>query len=175
MEELDHRARVGRMLCELATAPDRLLELRNRCVGSLIAGFCHVGGWFLPMYGAGWIERRNIAEYERAARLSVLCGLAHLADDLLDMAEAEWEHERYFRLKAASHRLSAVLRVWPAPPTKAAIRQTFDKFAAAQAHAASRDMMAVQIGTEVSGARRGIVRSEYATADRGGLARRAAR
>src|SRR6185312_3214503 len=57
-EELDHRARVGRILRHVGGLPDPLLELRNRCVGTAIAAFCHIGGWFAPMYGAGWIERR---------------------------------------------------------------------------------------------------------------------
>src|SRR4029453_8250711 len=39
-EELDHRARVGRLLGALASRPDPLLELRNRCVGLSIAAFC---------------------------------------------------------------------------------------------------------------------------------------
>ena len=130
-EELDHRARVGRMLAELGAVPDRLLELRNRCIGNAIARFCHVGGWFLPMYGAGWIERRNIAEYERAARLSVLCGKARFAEELLDLAEVEWEHERYFRLKAAGHPFAAVLPVWSPPPEKASIRRSFVQLKAA--------------------------------------------
>src|SRR5688572_33187883 len=73
-EELEHRACVGRMLAALDARPDPLLELRNRCIGTGIAAFCHVGGWFLPMYGAGWIERRNIVAYERAARLGALSG-----------------------------------------------------------------------------------------------------
>lgn len=124
-EELDHRARVGRMLAQLGATPDRLLELRNRCIGHAIARFCHIGGWYLPMYDAGWIERRNIVEYEWAARLSLLAGQARFADELLDLAEVEWEHERYFRLKASSHPLAAVLPVWDAPYEKSAIRQTF--------------------------------------------------
>ena len=41
------------------------------------------------------------------------------------LAEVEWEHERYFRLEAASHHLAALLPVWSAPDDKATIRQTF--------------------------------------------------
>jgi hypothetical protein len=127
-DELDHRARVGRMLAHLNAAPDPLLELRNRAVGAGIAAFCHVGGWFLPMYGAGWIERRNIAEYERAARLDAPRGAAGFAGDLLAMAEAEWDHERYFRLKAAAHWGARLLPVWAAPPPRACIRRDFARF-----------------------------------------------
>ena len=128
-EELDHRACVGRILSQVGGRPDPLLELRNRCVGTSIAFFCRVGGWFAPMYGAGWIEALNIREYERAARLAALSGLAVFADELLDLAEVEWEHERYFRLKAAGHPLARLLKVWPAPPPKAAIRGSYAEFA----------------------------------------------
>ena len=121
-EELDHRAWLGGMLRDLGAPPDRGLELRNACLGCAIAAFCHAGGWFLPMYGAGWIEARNIAEYERAACLARECSLLSYVDTLLEMAEAEWEHARFFRLKAASHPMAAVLRLWPEPAPKAAIR-----------------------------------------------------
>ena len=127
-EELDHRDWVGHALDALDARPDRLLELRSRCLGASIALFCHVGGWFLPMYGAGWLESRNLGDYERAARLSAQCGRADLADGLLRLAEVEWEHERYFRLKAASHPFARILKVWPAPPPKAEIRRRFERF-----------------------------------------------
>jgi hypothetical protein len=127
-EELDHRAQVGRILDLVGGRPDPLLELRNRCVGFGIATFCHVGGWFAPMYGAGWIERRNIRDYERAARLATRHGSAIFGDELLDLAEVEWEHERYFRLKAASHWCARLLHVWPAPPPKTEIRRSYALF-----------------------------------------------
>jgi hypothetical protein len=114
-EELEHRALLAGMLVRLGGRPDPLLELRNRCVGGAIAVFCHIGGWYLPMYGAGWIECRNIAEYERAAGLAVDCGQVSLAEPLLAMAATECEHECFFRERAASHWLSVVLPVWSAP------------------------------------------------------------
>jgi hypothetical protein len=92
------------------------------------------------MYGAGWIEARNLREYERLARTAARCAKPAAADDLLDMAEAEWKHERYFRLKAAGHPLARVLRIWPAPTPKAEIRRTFAELLPARpwvAHQAS--------------------------------------
>ena len=124
-EELDHRRRVGGLLDHLNARPDPLLEVRNACLGGSIAAFCQIGGWFLPMYGAGWIERRNIQEYEHAARLAAACGESGMAEDLLSMAETEWEHERFFRLKAATHWAARVLRLWSPPGPKAAIRGRF--------------------------------------------------
>ena len=122
-EELDHRQRVGRILSELGEHADTFLELRTLGLGAAIAAFCRVGGWYLPMYGAGWIERRNIGDYERATRIAFDLDLPAQARELLDMAEAEWEHERYFREKAASHWLSRVLPVWQGPGPKALIRE----------------------------------------------------
>jgi hypothetical protein len=128
LEELDHRERVGRLLGHLHARPDAGLERRNRWIGTSISAFCRVGGWFLPMYGAGWLERRNIGEYEEAARLSALDGEPGFVDDLLAMAEVEWEHERYFHLHAASHWLSHLLPVWPAPAPRETIRGSFAEF-----------------------------------------------
>src|SRR5271166_5660183 len=67
-EEWDHRARVGGMLRELGAGPRRVRELRAWVTGNLLALLCRVAGWFLPMYGAGRLESRNVGEYERAAR-----------------------------------------------------------------------------------------------------------
>jgi rubrerythrin len=124
-EELDHRERLGRMLHTLAARPSTALELRNRALGAAIGRFCHVGGWFFPMYGAGWLESRNIADYERTAHLALVCDYHQLVDDLLDMAEMEWEHERYFRLKAEAHPFATVFPLWKAPAPKATIRARF--------------------------------------------------
>jgi hypothetical protein len=129
VEELAHRRRLGRMLARLGAQPSRALELRNRAIGLAIGLFCRVGGWYLPMYGAGWIERRNIAEYEILARVALAGGRRSWANDLLAMAEAEWEHELYFRTQAASHPLTRLVGTWPAPPPKNTLRQSFDDFA----------------------------------------------
>ena len=49
-------------------------------------------------------------------------------DELLFQAEVEWEHESYFRLKAASHPIARLLKVWPAPAPKADIRASYAEF-----------------------------------------------
>src|ERR1043166_8959993 len=66
-EEWHHRELVGAMLRDLGAAPSRKREAIFWCIGKAIAGLCHVGGWFIPMYGAGKLERHNIVEYEDAA------------------------------------------------------------------------------------------------------------
>ncbi|MCA1811669.1 MAG: ferritin-like domain-containing protein, partial [Halobacteriales archaeon] len=103
-EELDHRAGVGGMLHSLGARPGRVRDAAMWCVGTAIAASCFVGGWYLPMYGAGRIERQNIKEYELAARLAVAARLPGMARDLLAMAEVEWDHERYFHDQVRGHR-----------------------------------------------------------------------
>jgi hypothetical protein len=130
-EEIDHRARVGGMLDALGERPDPAVERSMERIGRAIAAFCRIGGWFLPMYGAGRLERRNIVEYEDAARAAALCGHAEFVDDLLGMAEVEWDHERFFRLKAASHPAWRWMPRWEAPPPREEIRRSFERFGTA--------------------------------------------
>jgi rubrerythrin len=130
-EELHHRRVVGEMLAALGSKPRRWLELKATIIGRTLSVLCHVSGWFAPMYGAGKLESRNIREYETAARHARDCGHDELIDCLLTMAEVEWEHEHYFRLKVLGHPVSRRIRVWPEPPPKAAIRQAFAKTRAA--------------------------------------------
>jgi hypothetical protein len=121
-EEWHHRRLVGQMLSELGTLPDPRRELRAVVIGRTLQTLCHVSGWLLPMYGAGKLERRNIVEYENAARYAVGCGKFEFVDCLLMMAEVEWEHEKYFRAKVLSHPVGRLLPIWPAPPPKETIR-----------------------------------------------------
>jgi hypothetical protein len=127
-EEIDHRGRVGRMLARLGERPDPAVERTMERIGRAIAAFCRVGGWFLPMYGAGKLERRNIVEYEDAARAAALSGHGEFVDDLLDMAEVEWEHERFFRLKSASHPWWRWFPKRSPPPPREEIRKSFARF-----------------------------------------------
>lgn len=124
-EEWHHRELVGGLLRELGAAPDPLRERRSAVVGRVLGLLCHVSGWFLPMYGAGMLESRNIVEYEDAARYTVACGRPHMLDCLLSMAEVEWEHEAYFRSRVLSHWWSKYVPVWPAPPPRSAIRDRY--------------------------------------------------
>lgn len=127
-QELDHRARVGALLAKLGAAPSPKKERLFFCIGSTISFLCRLGaffpgGWFASMYGAGRLEAGNIVEYEDAAAFAMAEGLPERdVDDLLDMAEIEWDHELYFRLKAETSPLCRALPVWPAPPSRESIR-----------------------------------------------------
>lgn len=124
-EEWRHREHVGRMLAELGAAPSRARERRAALVGRVLGALCHVTGWLAPMYGAGRLESRNIREYEEAARLAHAAGRRAWVEPLLEMAEVEWEHERFFRACVRSHRLARLVPPWPVPPPKATIRARF--------------------------------------------------
>jgi hypothetical protein len=91
----------------------------------VIAGICHVGGWFIPMFGAGKLERGNIVEYEVAADYALACGREELVECLLTMAEVEWEHERYFRSKVEGHWMLRLFKLWEPAPPKETIRAKF--------------------------------------------------
>ncbi len=125
-EELEHRHDVGKMLAELGGAPNPRRETLFRMIGMTISFLCRIGGWFIPMYGAGKLERGNIVEYERAAAYARDAGYAHLVEPLLTMAEKEWDHELYFRTKAASCFWWRLTPGWSAPPPRESIRAAFE-------------------------------------------------
>jgi len=119
-EEWDHRARVGRMLRDLEAVPSRWLELQAAAIGSTLGPLCHVSGWLLPMFGAAWLERCNVAEYAAAAELAAACGHAELGPELSSMSAVELEHERYFRERVGRHRFGGLATRLLGPPSEAA-------------------------------------------------------
>lgn len=124
-EEWHHRELVGEMLESLGAQPSRQREIRALIIGRALGFLCHVMGWLAPMYGAGRLESRNIREYETAARYARDCGREDFIDCLLTMAEVEWEHEYYFRSRVLLHSLGRRLKLWPSPPPKETIRESF--------------------------------------------------
>jgi demethoxyubiquinone hydroxylase (CLK1/Coq7/Cat5 family) len=129
-EEWHHRAAVGEMLRGLGSGPRPAREAFFHAFGRVLGALCHLSGWLLPMYGAGWLEKRNVREYEDAAVYARDAGEPALVEPLLAMAETEWEHERYFRAKVLAHRWRRFLPVWAPPPPKESIRAPFEKPAA---------------------------------------------
>jgi rubrerythrin len=127
-QEIRHRRCLRRFLRDLGAAPSSAREAKMTAIGTSINLFCRVGGWFFPMYGAGMLEAQNIREYEVAARLAHIAGRNTFVEAFLEMAEVEWDHERYFRTQAASHALWRVVPRWPPPPPRDSIRPSFDAF-----------------------------------------------
>jgi hypothetical protein len=127
-DEVRHRHCILRMLKTLGVSPSPTRERKMELVGRSISLFCHVGGWFFPMYGAARLEAQNIKEYELGARLAHSAGLRHFVEPMLEMAEVEWDHELYFRTQAMSRWLWRVMPKWPLPPPRAEIRRSFGAF-----------------------------------------------
>jgi ferritin-like protein len=125
-EEHHHRQLVGDILRSLGAKPLPIREAVFFAIGKVLGALCHVSGWFLPMYGAGRLESRNIVEYERAAVRALGCGREDLIDCLLGMAEVEWEHEYYFRHKVIGHRMLRLFPLWNVPPAKETIRKQYE-------------------------------------------------
>jgi rubrerythrin len=127
-DEVRHRHCVLHQLAALDAAPDPSRERKMGRVGRTISTFCLVGGWFFPMYGAGRLESQNVREYETAARLALVAGLDRFVEPVLEMAEVEWDHERYFRTKASCHALWSPMPKWSPPPPRETIRASFRTF-----------------------------------------------
>ncbi len=130
IDEIRHRRAVRRLLRRLDAAADPKRERKMRRIGLTIGAFCRIGGWYAPMYGAGRLERGNIVEYEVAARLAHLAGHIEMIDELLELAEVEWDHELLFRASATSHRLWWISPKWPDTAPREHIRSAFDEFLA---------------------------------------------
>ena len=55
-------------------------------------------------------------------RARIDAGYPEFVDDLIDMSEVEWEHEKFFREKFETHWLWRVFPSWDAPAPKEHIR-----------------------------------------------------
>ncbi len=126
LDEFRHRRSVGRMLAELGAAPDPRRERKMTRIGKTIACLCRFGGWYMPMYGAARLERDNVVEYEIAAQLAHAANTPEYVDELLELAEVEWDHELWLRERSQSHWMWKVTPGWQPPPPRATIRERFE-------------------------------------------------
>lgn len=124
-EEWLHRREVGALLKDLLAHPRLSLELKYYLIGSVLGWFCHLAGWFVPMYGAGRLESKNYREYAQAAAYAYDCGHLDYTDCLLSMAETEWDHEAYFRGKVESHPWHRFVPAWEKLPARFSIRTSY--------------------------------------------------
>jgi len=126
LEEWEHRACLHAMLTELGEKPRATREFAMCVIGSVIFALCRLGGWlnlmglgwYISMYGAGKLEQGNIKEYLVAASYARAAGYPQFVDDLLKMAEVEWDHEFYFRSKCLESKWSRYISLWMAPPAR---------------------------------------------------------
>jgi len=117
-EEWRHRDLVGGMLAGLGSGPDPRRERRALRIGRFLDFASRVTPYLFPMLGAGFLESRNVKEYDDAAEHAVAAGHPEYVDCLREMADVEREHERFFRGRVESHWLGSVLPLWAAPPPR---------------------------------------------------------
>lgn len=111
-EEWAHRENVGKWLEKLDAKPKPVREKIFWTIGRALGASCYVSGWFFPMYFAGRLESGNVTEYEEAAAFASELGMRECVDDLMEMAETEEEHEKFFRKIVAEHRLLPLMRTF---------------------------------------------------------------
>ncbi|MGE4158554.1 MAG: DCC1-like thiol-disulfide oxidoreductase family protein [Planctomycetota bacterium] len=111
-DEIEHKAIVATMLSRLGAAPNSRRDRVFFCIGRTISSLCRLGGWYIPMYGAGRLEAPNSKEYDDAADCAIQCGCDDLVTSLRHLAEVEREHERTLRTLTASHWLSRYIPLW---------------------------------------------------------------
>jgi len=117
-DEWHHRHQIKEILQQLEAQPNPFYEVKYFLIGRLIGFLCHIIGWYLAMYGAGRLERKNVLEYAYAADYANQCGRPEFVECFLEMSETEWEHEKFFRDKVESHFLRHILPVWEQLPPK---------------------------------------------------------
>src|SRR5688572_10576272 len=88
-DEWDHRAALRSMLARLRARPLWWRELRAWLIGSVLGVLCRVAGRTLPLRAAGWLERRNTGEYDRAASLARAAGRDEMVAPLRHMSTVE--------------------------------------------------------------------------------------
>jgi len=109
-EEWAHRENNLKWLKVLGAEPRRFREKVFWTIGRTLGVLCFVSGWFLPMYFAGRLESANTKEYETAANFAKELGMHECCDELMEMSLKELEHEEFFRLTVADHRLLPLTR-----------------------------------------------------------------
>ncbi len=95
-DEWAHRRHVFAIMEQYHVPVSRSLEWRYYVVGKVIAGSCHVIGWFMPYFFAGKLESGNVCEYFVMMRYFHELGIRDHDAILHEMGMKEKDHEVYF-------------------------------------------------------------------------------
>jgi hypothetical protein len=104
-DEWAHRAHVLAIMQQYAVPVSRSFEVRYYFIGKLIAGSCHVIGWFMPYFFAGKLESGNVCEYFVMMQYFHSLGIREHDAILYEMGMKEKEHEVYFLRQIENSRL----------------------------------------------------------------------
>lgn len=111
-EEWHHRAVLGALLADLGGRPSWWREPLMAALGALIGLSCFVSGWLIPVWGAGLIERSNIAAYRRLVALADEAERPDLAATLAWLGQVEVDHAVYFLGLVRGHPVGRRLPAW---------------------------------------------------------------
>lgn len=102
IDELKHQVCISIMLMELGAKPNKVRDFVFSTIGKTLSVLCRVTGWFLPMWGALFIEKIGIINYEELAKEAEKENKPTYAVILREMGEVEKQHANYFigRLKS---------------------------------------------------------------------------
>ena len=104
-DEWEHRASVLELMREYNVPVSHWLEWKFAVIGRVISASCHVIGWFMPFYFAGWLESGNVCEYFRMLQYFGELGISKHDSLLFEMGMKEKEHEVFFRDGLKGHKL----------------------------------------------------------------------
>ena len=104
-DEWAHRRHVLKIMRQYDVPISRSFELRYHLIGKLIAGSCHVIGWFMPYFFAGRLESGNVCEYFVMMHRFHSLGIREHDAILYEMGLKEKEHELYFLEQIKTSRL----------------------------------------------------------------------
>lgn len=109
-EEWQHRAELAALLTQLGGHTSWWREPLMATIGWCIGVSCHVGGWLMPMLGAGIIEWSNIRGYAHGVAAARSAGLPEVAAQLAHLGRVEEAHAAFFFTAVRRHWLG---RWWP--------------------------------------------------------------
>jgi rubrerythrin len=95
-DELDHIRYLEIMLDVYHAQPSKIRDFIFTLIGKSASLMCYMTGWYLPMYGARFIENIGAVNYNVMSNKAKLLGLNETARALLMMGEVEKRHEDYF-------------------------------------------------------------------------------
>ncbi|MEO5958862.1 MAG: ferritin-like domain-containing protein [Opitutaceae bacterium] len=104
-DEWAHRRHVLAIMQQHGVPVSRYYEMRFWIIGKLIAGSCHVIGWFMPYFFAGRLESGNVCEYFVIMHYFHALGIREHDAILYEMGMKEKEHEVYFLEQIKTSRL----------------------------------------------------------------------
>ena len=92
------------LLRQLHTRPSKLRDGVMGGLGSGLGLLCIFGAHRVPLYSAGWMAAKAVEIHLKTARYAWLANHPEIVPELLDLAEAAWDHATHFKQKLPTPR-----------------------------------------------------------------------